>query len=190
MWTTGEAGATSEIEILSVDEVGPDGRFVFGAAFAPGDRAAAFTELRERHLRGTRPAAHRQFLEFRDTRHNDLVRFRAAIPDDYFFRDHRRTGLGCLEDADSYVASVAALNELSPDALVGQPLYYLADEPHASLSIAHTFGTLADGGQFESVYTMIMAYGRDGLVGVELFELDDLDAAKARFEALRPTPND
>jgi ketosteroid isomerase-like protein len=190
LWTKGEADAPSEVEILMVTEVAPDGRFVFGAVFDPGDRAAAFTELRARHLRSTRPAAHRQFLEFQDFRHDDLVRFRAAFPDDYFFRDHRRTGLGCLEDADSYVASVVALNELSPDALPGQPLYYLADEPHASLSIAHTFGTLADGGQFESVYAMIMVYGRDGLIGVELFELDDLDAAKARFEALRPTPHD
>lgn len=32
---------------------------------------------------------------------------------------------------------------------------------------------------------MIMLYGPDGLRGVELFELDDLDAAKARFAELR-----
>ena len=109
------------------------------------------------------------------------------MPDDFFFHDHRRTGLGRLDGADAYVRSVAALHELAPDALVGLPLYFLADEPHGTLSIAHSFGTLADGGAFESVYAMIMLYGPDGMTGVELFELDDLDTAKARFAELRAT---
>ena len=76
---------------------------------------------------------------------------------------------------------------VAPAALVGLPLYFLADEPHGTLSIAHSFGTLADGGAFESVYAMIMLYGPDGMTGVELFELDDLDTAKARFAELRAT---
>ena len=77
-----------------------------------------------------------------------------------------------------------ALFELSPDVVIGQPLYVLADEPHATLAIAHSFGTLAEGGAFESVYAMITVYGSKGLAGAELFELDDLEAAKARFEEL------
>ena len=79
---------------------------------------------------------------------------------------------------------MAALHELAPDAIVGQTLHFLADEPHGTLSIAHSFGTLADGGAFESVYAMIMLYGPDGMRGVELFEVDDLEAAKARFAEL------
>ena len=74
---------------------------------------------------------------------------------------------------------MAAFFELSPDAMVCQTLYFLADEPHATLSIARSFGTLAQGGDFESVYAMIRLFGRDDLAGVELFELDDLDAAGA-----------
>jgi hypothetical protein len=63
----------------------------------------------------------------------------------------------------------------------------LADEPHATLSIAHSFGKLAQGGgEFESVYAMILLYGRDDVAGAEIFELDDLDAAWARFGELRP----
>ena len=62
-----------------------------------------------------------------------------------------------------------------------------AGAPHATLSIAHSFGTLAQGGgDFESVYAMISLYRRDDIAGVEVFELDDLDAAWARFEELRP----
>jgi hypothetical protein len=50
LWTTGEAGATSEIEMLMVSEVDHDGRFVHGAVFDPDDRAAASWELFERYV--------------------------------------------------------------------------------------------------------------------------------------------
>jgi hypothetical protein len=81
-------------------------------------------------------------------------------------------------------SSGAKAAKAPPAATVGQPLHYLADEPHGTLSIAHSFGTLADGGAFESVYVMIQLYGPDGLAGVELLELDDLAAAKARITEL------
>ena|GEM_PF-2009695 len=186
LWRTGAAGGDSEIETLQLSEVDAEGRFVSGATFDPGDRADAFRALSERHLALTRPSAIPQ-LEARQDAGRDLVRLRAVLPDDFFFHDHRRTGLGRLEGAEAYVRSVAALHELSPDAMVGVPLHFLADEPHGTLSIAHSFGTLADGGAFESVYAMIMLYGPDGMTCVELFELDDLEAAKARFAQLGVT---
>jgi ketosteroid isomerase-like protein len=184
LWITGDAGATSEIEMFMVSEVDREGRFVHGAAFDPDDRAGACRELNHRYLGITRPSALAR-LEALRAAGRDLARLRAAFPDDFFFHDHRRTGLGRLDGAEAYAASVGALHELAPDATVGQPLHYLADEPHGTLSIAHSFGTLADGGAFESVYVMIQLYGPAGLAGVELFELDDLAAAKARFTELR-----
>jgi hypothetical protein len=54
-----------------------------------------------------------------------------------------------------------------------------------SLSIAYSFGTLASGGEFESIYVTIMVSDRDTLAGAETFELEDLEAARARFEKLR-----
>jgi len=184
----GGPGADFEIDLLGLTEVDADGLAVAWICFDPDDHAAASTELAERHLRRTRPATVRKFAE-RRAAGRDLARLRASFADDFFFRDHRRTGLGRLEGADAYLVSVAALFELSPDAKVGRPLYFLADEQHATLSIARTFGTLAQGGDFESVYAMISLYGPDDLAGVELFELDDLDAARARFEELRPDPS-
>lgn len=59
---------------------------------------------------------------------------------------------------------------------ISAELSFLADEPH---------GTLANGGPFESCYVAIMLYGPDGIVGAELFEIEHLDAAKARFAELR-----
>jgi hypothetical protein len=188
LWTTGDTDAKSEVEMLMVSEVDPDGRFLCGTAFDPGDRAAAFDELQGRYTRSTRPAAFPQLTNLRAARDagGDLVRIRALLPDEFFFRDHRRTGLGRLESADAYIDSLAALHELAPDAMVGQPLYFLVDEPHASLSIAHSFGTLTEGGRYESIYAMIVVHGPEGMAGAELFEVDDLDAATARFEELRP----
>jgi hypothetical protein len=184
VWSTGERRARSEIEALHVDEVDEEGRLLRSLVFDASDLAGAHRELGHRYLALTRPSALPRYEALRAAG-RDLARVRTAFPDDFFFHDRRRTGLGQLEGADAYVASVAALHELAPDALVGQPLHYLADEPHGTLSIAHSFGTLANGGAFESVYVMITLSGPDGLAGVELFELDDLEAAKARFAELR-----
>ena len=154
--------------------------------FDADDRAAACRELNHRYLGITRPSAVPRYEAMRDAG-RDLARLRAALPDDFVFHDRRRTGLGGLDGADAYVASVAALHELAPDATVGQPLHYLIDELHGALSIAHSFGTLAEGGTYESVYVMLQLYGPDGMGSAELFELDDLEAAKARFEELGAT---
>ena len=55
--------------------------------------------------------------------------------------------------------------------------------------MAHSFGTLAaSGGEVESVYVRLGLYQGDRIVGMELFEPEDLDVARARFEALRPDP--
>jgi hypothetical protein len=55
----------------------------------------------------------------------------------------------------------------------------------ASLYVGHTFGTLPEGGAFESPFVCLWLY-RDGrVVGCELFEPENLDRARARFEELR-----
>jgi hypothetical protein len=63
------------------------------------------------------------------------------------------------------------------------PLHVIAREPHATLLVGHTFGTRVEGGAFESVYLTVA-----GSFGVDLFDLEDLDAARTRFEALRGDP--
>jgi ketosteroid isomerase-like protein len=61
---------------------------------------------------------------------------------------------------------------------------YVATEEHGSLAVARTFGTLAAGGEFESVFARLLLY-RDGRIGaVEQYELEHLEAARARFKEL------
>jgi len=65
-------------------------------------------------------------------------------------------------------------------------MYDVATAEHGSFYVGHTFGTLAEGGAFEFFPVTLTLFQGDQLVGGELFELEDLDAARARFEELRP----
>src|SRR5262249_36888545 len=67
-----------------------------------------------------------------------------------------------------------------------EPLYIVAAEKHGLLAMTHTFGTLADGGEFEQVYVSLALFHGDRFAGMELFEPERLDVARARFEELRP----
>ncbi len=116
----------------------------------------------------------------RALREHELAGLRAELPDDFVFHDHRRAGAGRVVGADAYVAWIAALFERSRDAII-EPLYYIAVESHGTLAVAHNFGTLVDGGAFESVFVQLVCFGESFSGG--LFELADLELA--RFEALR-----
>jgi hypothetical protein len=100
------------------------------------------------------------------------------MSEDFVFDDHRRVGPGRIEGRDPFIDWMSSLFEQSPDAIV-EPLYFLAVEPHAALMVAHSLGTLADGGAFENVFVQIWSPSN-----VELYELDDLDRAWARFAEL------
>ena len=167
MWTTGASSAASEVELLVVDEVDGEGQHVRTVIFDSDDRAAASDELAERYAHITFPPAlaDRLVEALRARRARDLTRIRASLPDDFCWDDHRRTGLGRIEGADAYVASLAALFEQSPDIVVGEPLHYLAGASYGALYVGHTFGTFSDGGEFESVYVAVVLYGSAGLVG-------------------------
>ncbi|HXK25279.1 MAG TPA: nuclear transport factor 2 family protein [Myxococcota bacterium] len=179
--------APFEVEILQVTEVDERGRVIAGLGFDADDRRSTSLELFERYARGegarfTPPAA----VEFvRAMNDHDLERMRVSLPEDFEFVDHRRTGVGGIGNRDEYVASIAALIELAPD-LMTDTLHHVAVAAHGSLTVGRMFGTLADGGAFEMLFVRLTLY-RDGrMVRAELFEPDDLDRARARFEALRP----
>jgi hypothetical protein len=53
------------------------------------------------------------------------------------------------------------------------------------VTTTHISGTVAaSGGEFESVYLYLFTISRGRIARIELFELEQLDAALARFEAL------
>ncbi len=185
-WTGPDGGPAFEIETLEVLEVDTEGRVVAVIVFDVDDRRAASLELFERFVRHDPHHAHRtRGVELvRALRDHDLARARAALPDDYFFHDHRCTGAGRIEGADAYIDWVRALFDLSPDAVI-ETLYHIAAVPNADLAVGRTFGTSKAGGVFESFFVRLMLFGGDQFIGSELFEVEDLEVARARFEALR-----
>jgi len=115
----------------------------------------------------------------------DRTRVRAVLADDLVVDDHRPARLGVIEGADAWVESYAAVWDLAPDTQIAF-VCTLAHARYGSVNLMRRFGTLRDGGAFESptVSVSIVADGR--ITRFELFELEDLDVARARFEELRP----
>ena len=171
LWTSDD----SEVEVLQVVEVDAEGRFLALIGFDPDDRRAASAELLARD-------PHNDAVK-RAMNDHDLDRLRAVLPDDFVLNDRRRTGLGQLGRED-YLTSLAALFAQAPDVII-ETLYTVAAEKHGNLITVRMFGTLADGGAFESFMLRLASFRGDQIVGMELFEPEDLDAARARFEALR-----
>ena len=138
-WTAADGGPPFEIETLGLIEVDAEGRIVAIIAFDPGDRRAASAEMLERYARSDEarclPAA--AFEALRAVNDHDLDRFRATLHDDFVFDDRRRTGVGRLEGADDYIASLRPLFEGAPD-FYADNLYDIATERHGWLTIGRT----------------------------------------------------
>jgi ketosteroid isomerase-like protein len=115
---------------------------------------------------------------------HDFARLRAVLPEDFVFHDHRRAGLGRVEGAAAFVASLAPLAEQAPDFCI-ETLFTIAIGEHGMLDMARVFGTLAaSGGAFETFYARLGTWRGDRIVAMELFEPNDLDRARARFTEL------
>ena len=155
----------------------------------PTIAAPRSVEMLDRYFRSDAArSTPRSVIEFvRAMNDHDLAGMRAALSGDFYFHDHRRTGVGRIGNADDYIASVAAVFEQSPDAGT-ETLYHVAVEPHGSLNVGRLFGTLVDGGEFESVFVRLGLYRGGRYVGTELFELEDLDVARARLRGAAPDP--
>jgi ketosteroid isomerase-like protein len=179
--------APFEVEFLQVVEVDCDDRLVANIVFDPDDRRAASLEMSKRFRRGEGqriPAAAREAMQA--LLEHDFGRLRIVLPDDFVSHDHRRNGLGRLEGGPAFVASMAPLAEQAPDFCM-ETLYTVAVAEHGMLEMARVFGTLAaSGGAFETVYARLGLWQGDRLVGIEVFEPQDLELARARLEALRP----
>jgi class 3 adenylate cyclase/tetratricopeptide (TPR) repeat protein len=180
-----------EIDFLTLHEVDAEGRLAAWINFDLDDRRAASAEMHERFARSDAarsiPAA---WFELTRVISRDLKRVRAALPDGFIFHDHRRTGLGRIEGADNYIASLAAVLEQAPD-VIFEPLYLVATGKYGSVWMCHRFGNFAEalgGGEFETVLAVLARYDGERLVALELFEPEDLHVAKARFAELRPDP--
>lgn len=96
--------------------------------------------------------------------------------------------MGRLAGTEAYVESVVALWELAPVTRTAAGWVWPAFERYGAITVVRRTGTVPDGGDFESEFVFLYCVARGRVARIELFELDALDAALARFEELRPDP--
>ncbi len=189
LWSGGPTDGPFEIEYLAVSEVDEADRITAILMFDLDDLRGAQREAWQRWF-AIDPAA-REIAEpigaLTDAfNEHDAAQFRALLADDLVVEDHRLAGLGRLDGADTYVASIVALWELAPDTRGEMGLRWPAFDRHGAITVLRRGGLLPDGGEFESVYLFLLLIARGRIHHVEMFELEAQGAALARFEALRP----
>ena len=157
--------------------------------FDVDDELAAQREARRRWI-ATDPVAAASvgpLAEFIDAwNERDRTRVRATLANDLVVEDHRRTGMGRIDGADAYVDSIVALWRLAPDSQIETSLFVV--ERYGAVGVGRRSGRLAEGGAFESDFIVMSAVECGLTTRIEMFEVDSLDAALARFGELRPDP--
>jgi ketosteroid isomerase-like protein len=184
LWSSRDEAQEFEIETLVVYEVDSEERTVAIVVFDPDDRAAASAELFERWVASRAGDASSCGTEYvRAANAKDLGRVRAVLADDVVYEDRRRTGIGRLEGADVYIASLRAWWEIADEWHV-ELLRAVVVAPHGGVSVIRVWGKNAEGGEFETVTAGLTQEKQGRIVRLEVFEPTDLGAACARFEEL------
>ncbi len=131
-------------------------------------------------------ATHRPISDFAlGLNDHDPVLSRAALADDLVVRDHRPAGLGLLEGAEVYLASLAALWRLWPDDHLRRG-FVIAQDLYGAVTAGSSGGTLPEGGTYERLIVIVYIVAGGRITRMEFFEPEDVDAALARFAELRP----
>jgi len=191
LWSgaAGPGHGSFEIEYFWLAEVDEAGRIIAMAAIDLADQAAAVQEAQERWLARDATAASvmRPVFEMaRGMAVRDVSRVRAVLADQVVVQDHRPSRLGTIHGGDAYAESLAALWQLAPDTLLDVPVGPLVWDARGCVGVLHTAGTFPSGGSFETDLAVLSIVDGGRITRLEYFDAADVDAALARFEALRP----
>ena len=191
LWSGGPPGGRFEIEYIGVIEVDESGLVAGMVMFDSDDARAAQREAWARWAAIDPTVAPWVDLlnDLTDAWNaHDVARVRARFADDVVVEDHRLAGLGRIDRADAYVEANAVLWDLAPDQRIEFSSSWLAWGRHGLVASLRRFGTLPEGGDFESEYLFLTLVARGRITHIEMFEMSALDVALARFEELRPDP--
>jgi hypothetical protein len=177
----------SEIEYLLLIEVDGRGEHILVIMFDPDALDAAHAELDDRYAAGEAAPYARTWEKW--TQHTRAIAARdweqlaSVFVPDLVIEDHRPIGVLAVRSRDEYVASVRALVDLRPDARM-RVWHVLALDERRALTVVRWEGDEAEG-PFDIHAVVVTEYGPDRLRRREdLYSLDQLDAARARFEDL------
>src|SRR5439155_5933240 len=107
---------------------------------------------------------------------------RRALDDDVTLVDHRSLGLPVL-DREGVVDVLRAMADLSPDSRVRNTTVHRLTERGIAYE-QHFGGTNAGGGEWEITGILVGGFRDDRCAAIEMFPLEDVEAALARFEEL------
>ena len=156
-----------------------DGLIHEGASFDDDQLTAALADLDRRWVeRGGPRAEIRNAIAFRNAQHaGDVQAARRLLSDDFVLTDHSNLGVGRL-GVDEHLATAVA----GASGVVAIPIEYLEHSDAAALA------RIQFGAPDDSVWEYWVVTQIDGgrTRSVDLFGIDDLDVARARFEELAP----
>jgi DNA-binding SARP family transcriptional activator len=184
----GSGPGAFETEMLTLVEVDVDGRIRFFKTYDVDALNVAFDELGARYLAGEGApyAATLQplFESWAAYNERDWERFRASMADHYVLHDHRPASLGLIADADETARALRALVELIPGLRVFALAVDALDHGRAVFRMG-TVGGTEEGAPID-LSTYVTCGIADGHVtGIDMFPLDQHEAAFIRFEELR-----
>ena len=177
--------------MLCLCEVDATGRRLAVVAFDPDDLDAAYAELDARYDAGeAAPYARTREVQSRLRRAanaRDWDAMASVFSPDFVSEDHRPVGVLTFRSGDEYVASARAIVELAPDAVL-RGYHALALDERRALGVSGWSGT-REGGAFETLAVTVQSFGPDGRIQrLDMYSLDQLDAARARYAELAAAP--
>jgi tetratricopeptide (TPR) repeat protein len=167
-------------EVLGIVEISADNRIVAGVWFDLDDIGAAFEELEARYLAGE-AAPYARGWQFVMDGLGALNRHEAGpMTREVAYVDHRRVPFA----PGDFGRAVEDLWALVPDARYRLTAVHGLDA-HGVVGSLVIEGTDVHGNELEWARICLISFG-SGQTRMDVYEEDDLDAALARFEELRP----
>ncbi|WP_077088814.1 BTAD domain-containing putative transcriptional regulator [Mycobacterium rhizamassiliense] len=166
------------MDVIDVAEIDSDGRIIALITFDPGDIDAAFAELDARHLAGEAAPYARMWQLAIDTLAEVNRHEVGPILRSLAYQDHRRVPFA----AEGFGRAVEALWALVPNARYWIPVIHALDA-HGIVASLVIEGTDVHGGELQWTRTLVQLLDEPRF---EVYEEDDIEAALAKFEELRP----
>jgi ketosteroid isomerase-like protein len=159
-------------------------------AFDPDDLEAAYAELDERYAAGEAApfaqsaAGVRAFSRALASRDWDTMA--ALYAPDFVMRDHRPLGWETLSGPSAHVETLRSLIDLAPDAQLRIDHATVSDR---TVLLVFTWVGTREGGAFEIAKVAVSEVDDVGMIRcIDQYDVDQFDAARARFVALCPDP--
>jgi class 3 adenylate cyclase/ketosteroid isomerase-like protein/tetratricopeptide (TPR) repeat protein len=192
LWRGRAADSTEwEFEVLSTTETDGDGRIASTVVFESADLDAAYEDFDRQYLdvleleRGPSQltAAWRTVSRWiAGFNRRDWASLRALASSACLLHDHRPASYGLLE-GDAFWDMLATFVDLTPG-LGSRVVAVEALSEHAVLVRARIDGAEWHGTAYENSLWIVYAVGPGGMNALELFAIEEADAARDRFAAL------